>query len=437
MALQPDKERLPGHHTRSGTTPDGKPLRAPVSADRRIASLDFIRGFAVMGILAANIIVFGQPFDAYTYPNAFLTAHGEVSDWLLVAQYVVIDSKMRGLFTLLFGAGLYLFMERAWAKGSSRWLQLWRLAILACFGLAHFFFVWRGDILFGYAVLAVGVLPLLRLRPVTQLGLGVTAFVAGAVLTGAELTFSYLLAETALGNRPDFVDDRRELVAGKLAALADGRVEAQMMMAGDYASLVRHNLSEHLFDPLNNAAFFALETLPLMLIGVALYRLGFFSGALPRTAMVRWGWAGLLAGGAASLAIALWLKSQGYTYYLMFAGYVGWARMPQLLMTLGLASLLVVYSQRWTGWLAQRVSAAGRVAFTNYLGTSVLMVAVFQGWGLGLFGELNRPQLYLVAVAGCVVMLAWSKPWLDRFRYGPLEWLWRCLTYRRVFPIRR
>ena len=110
---------------------------------------------------------------------------------------------------------------------------------------------------------------------------------------------------------------------------------------------------------------------------------------------------------------------------------------PRLMMVLGFAALLVEFSKSATGALAQRVSAAGRAAFTNYLGTSILMMVVFQGWGLGLFGELNRPLLYVVTALACALMLAWSKPWLERYRYGPLEWLWRCLTYRKLFPLRR
>ncbi len=106
------------------TTETSSEALAPVTASERIGSLDFIRGIAVMGILAANIVAFGQPFQAYMYPEAFLTDHGVVSDWLLVAQFVIIDGKMRGLFTLLFGAGMYLFMERTWSRGGTRWRQM-------------------------------------------------------------------------------------------------------------------------------------------------------------------------------------------------------------------------------------------------------------------------------------------------------------------------
>jgi uncharacterized protein len=77
------------------------------------------------------------------------------------------------------------------------------------------------------------------------------------------------------------------------------------------------------------------------------------------------------------------------------------------------------------------------MAFSNYIGTSLIMLVVFQSWGLGRFGALERPQLYLVMLAAWAIMLAWSKPWLARFRYGPLEWLWRCLTYARMVPLMR
>jgi uncharacterized protein len=153
--------------------------------------------------------------------------------------------------------------------------------------------------------------------------------------------------------------------------------------------------------------------------------------------MKLWGWAGLLLGGLVHLGIGLVMQDGGFTYYGTLAAFVGWAPLPRLAMTLGLAALLVAYSPGWTGWLAERVRAAGRAAFTNYLGTSIVMLFIMHGWALGLFGQLNRPELYLLTLAMWMLMLAWSKPWLERHRYGPLEWLWRCLTYRKAFPLKR
>jgi uncharacterized protein len=87
--------------------------------------------------------------------------------------------------------------------------------------------------------------------------------------------------------------------------------------------------------------------------------------------------------------------------------------------------------------IGRRFEAAGQMALTNYLGMSFVMALIFQGWGLGLFDRFNRFEQWGFLVLGCVLMLGWSQPWLKRFRFGPLEWVWRCLTYWRLFPLRR
>ncbi len=411
---------------------------APVSVAERIDSLDFIRGLAVMGILAANIVAFGQPFDAYMYPTAFKVDPGDPGGWMWIGQFILIDGKMRGLFTLLFGAGLYLFMEKAWARGATRRLQAWRLAILMGFGLIHFFFIWPGDILFYYALFGLIALTCLRWSVKTQLFVGLGGYMLGVLLYASMFTMTWAIADTPFGeSAPELAEQRTVMIAAIDETLARSEVPNAAIASGDYAALVAHRLTEQWSEPLLNALLFGLETIPLMLIGIALYRMGFFSGGFDRAKMVRWGWAGVLFGAAAHLLIGLKIQAGGFTYYGTLAAFVGWSPLPRLWMVLGMAALLVVYSPSATGWLAQRVRAAGRAAFTNYLGTSVLMMLVFHGWALGLFGQLNRPQLYIVVILAWVVMLAWSKPWLDHYRFGPLEWLWRCLTYRTMFPLRR
>lgn len=428
--LAPDAAE--GLHGASGHT------IAPTAVSERIDTLDFIRGLAVMGILAANIVAFGQPMDAYMYPAAFQTDPGDPGGWMWIMQFILIDGKMRGLFTLLFGAGIYLFMEKAWARGATRWLQAWRLAILMVFGMIHFFFIWPGDILFYYALFGFAVLGCLRWSVRTQLVAGLVGYVLGVLLMGGSLTVPWLIADTPFGqSSPEIAEQRDDMIAEIDNTLAHGEVPNAAIASGDYGALVTHRLTEQWYEPLANAMLFGFESLPLMLIGVALYRLGFFSGAFPRATLLRWGWIGVILGGLAHLGIGLAVKAYGFSYYATLAGFVGWSTLPRLWMVLGLAALLVAYAPSATGWLGERVRAAGRAAFTNYLGTSVAMMFVFHGWALGLFGELNRPQLYIVVVLAWVGMLAWSKPWLDRHYYGPLEWLWRCLTYRTVFPLKK
>lgn len=411
--------------------------QGPVSTKDRIETLDFVRGIAVMGILIANIVAFGQPFSAYLYPTAWLGEMGDSDGWLWIAQFIAIDGKMRVIFTLLFGAGMYLFMERAWARGQSRWLQAWRLLILLVIGLIHFFFLWQGDILALYGMCALAVLPLLKLSVKRMLGIGVTAYIVGALFLFAVMGVLGFVADAPSQNDPEMVVFQERLAAGKAEALLQDDKLTQLKLDGSYGEIVAHKLSEHTFDPFFNAWLIMFETVPVMLIGMAFYRMGFFSGGVPRASLKKWGWAGVVLGSLGSLAIGLYVQASGFSYYSTLSAFFGLSPIPRVLAALGLAALLVAYSPGWNGWFASRVRAAGRVAFTNYLGTSVLMLFLMHGWALGLFGTLSRPELYGLVALAWVVMLAWSKPWLERYRYGPLEWLWRCLTYRKLFEIKR
>ena len=429
-----------GAATAIGAVPDQPEGRAtPLGASSdRIASLDFIRGLAVMGILAANIVGFGQPFSAYMYPGAFLTPHGEAEGWMWVAQFVLVDGKMRALFSLLFGAGLYLFLEKAWERGQGRWLQVRRLVWLGLFGLIHFFFIWKGDILFLYAVSGLAVLPFVKMARRNQFILGVLGYVVGGIVYGAMAASMVMSANGAI---PGDAETRAEIQAVMRDAqeeeLAQDRIDGELIASGDYGELVARNFTEHASEPLSILLLFWLETLPLMLMGMALYRKGLFADGFARRKQVLWGWAGVLVGGALTLWIALAVRAGGFGYWDTMAAFIGWSHIPRLFMGLGLLALLALWGRQASNWLAMRVAAAGRAAFTNYLGTSIVMMLVFHGWAGGLFGELTRGELYIVTVLAWLLMLAWSQPWLVRYRYGPLEWLWRCLTYGRIFALKR
>jgi uncharacterized protein len=410
---------------------------APAISGERISSLDFIRGLAVMGILAANIIAFGQPFTAYMYPKEFLVPDGDPGGWLWVAQFVLVDGKMRGLFTLLFGAGLMLFMEKAWARGSTRWLQARRLMWLLLFGLSHFYFIWRGDILTYYAIVGLIVLLCLKWSISTQFRVGLFGYIIGALLYAAMMGPLHFVGETDFGNQPQYSEMRAGLEQGKADALAEETIDTQLRQGGDYLAILSHRIEAHGTEPLTNLTLFIFETFPLILLGTALYRMGLFSGGMDPEWQRFWGWMGLAIGAFLHLMIALWAKGTGFAYYATLGAFMGFSPIPRLIMVLGLAALLAQYAPRATGWLGQRISAAGRAAFTNYLGTSIVMTMLFHGWALGFFGEFNRPQLYLVVLATWALMLLWSKPWLEHYRFGPLEWLWRCLTYGKLFALKR
>ncbi|MFB0613439.1 DUF418 domain-containing protein [Aurantiacibacter poecillastricola] len=418
--------------------PDGHAEEiAPATRTERIASLDIIRGIAVLGILAANIVAFGQPWSAYSWPGGFLSGHDSTSDWLWVAQFVLVDGKMRGLFSLLFGAGMVLFMERARQRGASEMLLARRLAILLLFGLIHFYFIWRGDILVLYAISGLAGMMFLKFPAERALTLGLIGYVIGAIVYGVALGSAYLVSDTAFGAQPGMEASRGSVAEAKQATLEDDRIEIPIMTEGTYSDFVSHNLAEHLFDPFDNLVLLMLETVPLMIMGMGFYRFGWFNPGGDEGERRTWGWALVLLGGGASLTMGLWIKSGGLTYWGTMSAISAFSLLPRLPMIIGLALLLALYGNAASGWLAERLAAAGRAAFSNYIGTSLLMMLVFHSWAGGLWGELTRPELYLVVLLGWAMMLAWSGPWLSRYRYGPLEWLWRCLTYGRLFAFKR
>ena len=418
----------------AAATPD-----QPVRAAERLVSLDFIRGVAVLGILFANITAFGQPYMAYFWPEALTepATAGDKNVWLF--QTIFIDHKFRGLFSLLFGAGIYLFMERAWTRGSGRRLQFRRLAFLALFGLIHYFLIWRGDILTAYAVTGMIALAFVRWSAKTQLVTGLCLYVFGFLLMvlmmGGQLAMAKI-PELAGQADPAAI---AQIEAAPRDALTSAAEEVELFREGSYPQIVEKVVTEDAGQLVTEVLLVPLtETLALVLIGMALYRMGFFSGAFDRAKMRRWGWIGIVAGVLVTIPLALWPYRTGFDFFTTLFVFNAVGRIGQLPMALGLAALLVLWAPSAAkGWLGSRFAAAGRMAFSNYLGTSIIMMFVFHGWALGLFGYLGRVELFGVVVVTLIAMLAQSKAWLAWFRYGPLEWLWRCLAYGKMFEIRR
>lgn len=414
-------------------TPAPQTFPMPNEAEgARIAALDVVRGVAVLGILVANIVAFGQGMTAYAWPGGFLAPPGPFADWLWGAQLVLVDGKFRALFTLLFGAGMVLFFRRAQAKGAGHGLLARRLGWLGLFGFAHWALLWRGDILLSYAIGGLAVLAFVGWEWTRQLTLGLIGYTVGTIAVTAAAAAPMVVAAL-----PRTAEARAGLAQAKADEIADGKVEAALSMAGDYGGMIRHTLGEHLALLPGDTLPVLFETVPSMLIGMALLGAGVFEGDLAPRRQAAWGWTLWLLGMAATVPIAAWAMARGIGYWDSFAAIFGWAMAPNLLSALGLLLLLSLWARRAGGDFARLLAATGQCAFTNYIGTSALALAVFSGLGLGLFGKLGRLELYGVMALFWLVMLAWPAWWLARFRYGPLEWLWRCLTYWRVVSPRR
>ena len=387
----------------------------------------------MLGILAVNIAGFAGPTQATLSPNIPLP--GSPADEAAFAFiFVAFEGKMRALFTLLFGASMLLFVERAEAAGrDGAALQYRRLGWLLLFGLLHYLLLWWGDILFVYAV--IGFLAL-RFRNAQPKALAAAALLLFAAWHG----YGAVSAQPGVSTeeRVRLGEARPEIIAQNAAEMSETRQAAIREIAryrAPFVEQIRDKVVNYPFWQLGMTLFTFGETFPLMLIGMALYRSGFFSGAWPRRRLWQLAGGGLTLGLIPTLLVLGWVWPRHFPLEAMTAATFFWTALPHLTMALAYAALLMLAAPRLLQTrLGQRIEAAGRMAFSNYLGTTVVMTAIFYGWGLGLIGTVGAAGQLLFVALGWALMLAWSKPWLARFRQGPLEWLWRSLTEGRRLP---
>lgn len=405
----------------------------------RYASLDTIRGFAVMGILLMNIIAFSMPEAGYLSPAAYGGMTGpDVMTWAIM--FVAVDSKMRGLFSMLFGASMLLVYERAEASnGNGRAVHVRRMIWLLLFGAIHFYLIWFGDILMLYAMCGLIGLFLLKLDEASLRRAAIwllgTSMMLLTLASAALLTFRFKALQpgadaTVVSKYQDLASD----IGGTASKIADEIA----LHRGSWFDLVEHRLANDLFDPLTTLALSGLETLGLMALGMMLFRNGFLTGGWSDDAYMRTMKRAYVLGVPPLVLLALWNWSTGFDPIINISIFFAFSAPFRLAVMVGHAALIMVVIKRFAGsGFIARVEAAGKAAFTNYLGTSILMTGLFYGWGLGLFGYLSRWQVYLVVPFVWAIMLVWSKPWLDHYRYGPLEWLWRTLARGSLQPMRR
>lgn len=340
---------------------------------------------------------------------------------------------MRGLFALLFGASMTLVIERAEAAGSDgAAVHFRRMGVLFVLGCLHLYGLWWGDILTHYAL--CGALAFLFVRlPVRWL---VAAALLLAVCDATQGIGLWAAAREAAA-RPDA--DGTRLLAGLARGFGTPpALELARELAayrGDYAQVLAWR-GQHASSPLRLLLFLGPETLATMLLGMAGLKSGFLTGAWPRARYRRWAAVGLGLSLPCYAALAVNTVRGGFALPDVVLGALAAPTLLRWPAILGYAALGILL-MRPGGTLTGRVAAAGRAAFTNYLGTTLVMTTVFYGYGLGLFGRWSRAELLLLAPPVWCAMLAWSRPWLRRHRHGPAEWLWRSLAGGRAEPMRR
>ncbi len=366
--------------------------RGATRSSERIGNLDVVRGVAVLGILTMNIVSFFLPDEAYT--NISLPEGQTVIDWRVAAFGVVFfDQKFMGLFSLLFGAGVVLFADRAAARGQHVIrLSLWRNVLLFLIGLVHAL-IWAGDVLMLYALCSPFVLLVRRWSTTVVFSLGV------AILL--------LIPLVSL------------LVQATVPASGAGLAELWGVPGSTSAAVGLW----YLVDAFGRA-------LAMMLIGVAAYRSGFVTGAWERTryrSVIAWN---LPLGIALGVLGVAWMAWHDYSPGVAIAGSI-----PKTLGTLPMVaayvSIISLWHRRAAGRpLDERLRAVGRMALTNYLSQTLIMTVLAATLLSGV--DLGRAMLVGLVLATWALQLWWSKAWLQRFRQGPVEWLWRAATYRTL-----
>lgn len=368
----------------------------PIPQNERIASLDAIRGVAILGILVMNALSFG--LDRAAYFNVSAGGVSQPLDWVIgITTMVFFDQKMMALFSLLFGVGVVIFAERAASKGRRPvWLSLWRFTLLMVVGLIHTVF-WDGDVLFLYALCAPVVL-LARRLPALLLG-----FVGVALASVGAATAP--LFQSAAGGTTDGLEGFWFAGYDTSSAVAEG------------------------WFIINGAS----RALGLMLIGVAMYRAGIVQGHRDDAFYRRLALWGLGTGTLVTSLGMVWRIGSDWSADHAISGTIptGIGTIP---MALGYMALVIMWSRSGSARVP-RFARAGQMALTNYLTQTILGLVTLR-WLLGDV-ELTRTMIVVWIVGVWILQLWWSTQWLAHFRYGLFEWVWRCATYRKRQPLCR
>jgi uncharacterized protein len=396
----------------------------PVGETERFESLDVLRGFALLGILVVNIQHFAMFAGTVRNPTFYGDLEG-ANFWVFAVTYTLALQKFLPIFSMLFGAGIVLMADRREAaEESAATLHYRRMAALLAIALVHAYLVWYGDILVPYAICGSLVFLFRRRSPAALIGLGIASLAVSPLLR-----LAFHLVSMMLGSDGGPETSSMAAVIERDLAAFRGDWSDQLAMRVRYV-LQGHTLGFFLFELWRLSG--------LMLIGMGLYRLGVltavrstrfygrliviaFCVALPVTALalfvnVRAGWTGTFARVLGGQSI-YWLG---------------------IVMSLGWIGLVMLGCRNGCNFpLARPLAAAGRMALTNYLLQSVVCTFIFYGWGLGLYGRVERVGQAAVVLGVWALLLTLSPIWLRFFHFGPAEWLWRSLAYGRLQPFLR
>ena len=401
-------------------------MSGPTPLAERLEVVDILRGVAIFGILLVNMELFTTPI--YQTGTAYRLWPGwanQTVDWVI---RFLAEGKFYTLFSFLFGFGLAMQMERARVRGV-RFVPLYvrRLLVLLIIGAAHALLLWIGDILVTYAVLGFVLLLFRNRRPRTVLTAAGACLLLAVVVNAAPAAVA-LYADRAAATEPSDVDQTDATL--ELLAQQATRVYTQ----GSFAEIVRQRLRDLRF-LYSFEILVVFGVLTMFLLGLYAGRRGLFHDVGAHRALIRQAlWWGGGIGLAGNLAFAMTATHESSLADLISA--IGFEVGAPALSVAYMSGLTLLTQQAaWRARLAP-LAAVGRMALSNYLFQSVICTTIFYGYGLGLFGKVGPAAGATLAVAIYAVQIPLSGWWLRRFQFGPVEWLWRSLTYLRIQPMR-
>lgn len=404
----------------------------PVQENERIESIDVLRGFALFGILIVNIAFFAFPLsEPFHLPRDASTAD-EILHWVTAW---LAQGKFYPLFSLLFGMGFAMQMDRAVARGfPGKTLHARRLAVLLLFGVAHGVCVWAGDILTVYAVLGF---VLLLFAQATSRGLLVAAFVA----YGLQLLLMgvFALAMFAIQSNPEAAKETLRGFEQAMHEMLALRADAwTAYSSGSFMEVTRVRIREFSM-MLQNLAFFGFQILGMFLLGAWFGRTKVLANPLRHRRLLK---TLLVLAVMVGLPIsAVFANVHAEVDYLLPSLVMAKSFLLNLvagpMIALGYLATITLLLQSRAAAVFRWLAPVGRMALTNYLLQSLVGTLIFYSYGLGLFGQAGISQLLLLAVSLFVVQVILSHWWISRYRFGPAEWLWRSLSYLEAQPLRR
>lgn len=416
--------------------PGSATLLTPVAGGERVEIIDVLRGFAIFGILLVNMVLFFSPMHLQMLGEAPVT--GPLDDLARKAIVFFAQGKFYSLFSFLFGMGLAIQMERAAARGRKiAGFFGKRMFWLMVVGLAHVFLLWFGDILFLYSLMGFVVILFRNCKPKT-LAVWTVILLAIPILFGVAQYGFFQLAKAAGPEVSGPVMEQIEQMEAEIRAGTPIAYEAYS--SGSWREVFDARAREWWLIFPYTLFFFAPVVLALFVLGLNLGRRRFFHELEENVPKIRrWIVPLWVTGLALNLLMASimdriepMMPSLGaLVYNALFV--VG----PPILSAAYVATLCLLWLRPGGRRLLQPLAPVGRMALTNYLMHSVVFTTLSYSYGLGLYGEID----YLEGLALTVLMFALQIPlsawWLSRFRFGPLEWLWRSLAYWRLQPMRR